>query len=128
MHWSVQVQVSNFFPSLDGIYWITLTHILHTLYILPFENSDFSDCRHYCTAVYYLLLLTYTMRLDYDFLAAHLLHFAFLHHQNESNEATIVSCPHPKNTYHFLLFSLFLSLCHLVVYLAFIYLLHTSIV
>jgi len=46
------------------------------------------------------------MRLDYDLLAAHFLHFAFLHHENESNEATIVSCPHPKNTYHFLLFSL----------------------
>lgn len=107
MHWSVQVQVPDFFLSLDGIYWITLTHILHTLYILPFENSDFSDC-HYCTAVYYLLLYSriLTMRLDYDLLAAHFLHFAFLHHENESNEATIVSCPHPKNTYHFLLFSL----------------------
>lgn len=81
----------------------------YIIYITVFENSDFSDCRHYCTAIYYLLLTyTYTMRLDYDFLAAHLLHFAFLHHEtkkNESNEATIVSCPlHPKNTYHFLLF------------------------
>lgn len=80
MHWSVQVQVPDFFPSLDGIYWITLrTYIsVHCTYyrsktattpiaaiiVPPFITS-------YYSRTYYV---------TYDFLP-HLLHFAFLHHE-----------------------------------------------
>lgn len=104
------------------------TFYIHCIYY-RLRNSDFSDYAaiivppfiiSYYTHVYLLCDLIMIL------LAAHFLHFAFLHHENESNEATIVSCPHPKNTYHFLLFSLSIYLCHLVVYLAFSYSSRTS--
>lgn len=118
VHWSVQVQVPDFFPFLDGIYWITLrTYILYICtYILPFlRNSDFSPIAAIIVPLFIIYIFyysrTYTMWLMiFCRTPFALCVFASRTKKKTVMKATIVSCPHPKNTYHFLLLLLLLFL------------------
>lgn len=73
VHWSVQVQVSDFFPSLDGIYWITLHRIYAYIIYIHIYISFSLRIFHLAAAIILplIILLLYhscTYYITFDFL------------------------------------------------------------
>jgi len=133
VHWSVQVQVPDFFPSLDGIYWITLRtfyivyiHIYYIyiyIYIYIYYRLKTQRILRLLPLLYRRLLsLTHVLcDIYYDFLPHTFctLRFCIMKKKKKVMKATIVSCPSSKKYLSFftifsLSFSLSLFLCHLL--------------